>query len=998
MMRLSVGFLQGAITTAIVLLSVRADAGEPDFARDIRPILERSCHGCHGPGKQSSGYRLDVRKTALKGGDSGEPAIIPHDAAASPLVHYISGEDPDLRMPPRESSLPALTPDEVAAVKAWIDAGPSWPDEFAGDTMADEPPHWSLQPLVSPPVPDGSPHPIDAFIRQRLTTAGLTPSPVADRRTLIRRLSYGLTGLPPTPEETAAFETDDFAGAYEALVDRLLQSPAHGERWARHWLDVVHFADSHGYEHDVPRENAWRYRDYVIDSFNRDTPYDRFIREQLAADVFYPEDNSLTPALGFLGAGPFDLSTYKTGPVTFAYLDRDDTVTQTMATFVSTTANCARCHAHKFDPISQEDYYALQANFAGIVKGDIPYDSDPNIAAERNRWLALRTAAEAKDPGVANDPANESLITAWLQRQGASPWRTASIVAAASSNGSTLTPRADHSVLASGPRPETDAYRVTIRVPTDLAGPITAVRLSVLADDSLPMHGPGRQDNGNLHLSEFRVGIQSGAEPPRDLAIRSAAADFNQTDWGIERSIDGNPATAWGIYPAVGRSHLAVFTLSEPVAVESDDRLIITLDQLHGQSHLIGAFQLAVTDSASPSLNPLPPDVEESLAVSPENRTPEQTLAIAAEALRQTASESLAALPPQAAVFAAGADIRLIGDELFGTPLKVAEPQVIHLLHRGDFDKPRHVVEPGALTALTHLPARFTLQNPKNESERRAALAEWIAHRDNLLTWRSIVNRVWQHHFGRGLCDTPSDFGRMGSTPTHPELLDWLAVWFRDEAGGSLKKLHRLILTSETYRQASLHRDDAAAIDGENRLLWRQNRSRLDADAVRDFTLAVSGRLELTMGGPAIKQLTTGAKIQLTPSVDYSTFDWSSLPARRRSIYRFVWRGIPDPMMDALDFPDLGMLTPVRGFSASALQALVLYNNRFVLYHADALAARVAAEAPTLNDRIHRAVQLAWQRNPTEAEAREFAAFAAEHGLPTLCRVLFNSNEFLFID
>jgi hypothetical protein len=307
-------------------------------------------------------------------------------------------------------------------------------------------------------------------------------------------------------------------------------------------------------------------------------------------------------------------------------------------------------------------------------------------------------------------------------------------------------------------------------------------------------------------------------------------------------------------------------------------------------------------------------------------------------------------------------------------------------MERGDFDKPQEVVEPGALSALTALPARFPLSNPKNEAERRAALADWIASPENVLAWRSIVNRVWHYHFGRGLCDTPSDLGRMGGVPSHPELIDWLAVWFRDEAKGSLKALHRLIVTS------------AAARDVDNRLLWRQNRHRLDADAYRDFTLAATGKLDPAMGGPSVKNFTEAPGPQLTPALDYKAFDWNLPGASRRSIYRYVWRGIADPFMEALDFPDLGLLSPQRGFSASSLQALSLYNNNFVLHQSATLAERLKAEAADLDGQIALATKLLWFRVPSSEELAAFRAYANGYGLPALCRVLLNSNEFLFVE
>jgi mono/diheme cytochrome c family protein len=1002
------------------------------FEERVRPILERSCFGCHGPEKQKSGYRLDVRDIAIKGGDTGKPAIVPHNAGASPLIRYVSGKDEEMQMPPAKSEAPRLTAAEVQTLRDWINAGPAWPDSPAGAQL-EEKPHWSLQPLAKPPLPGNegkvirgavishqsgrsqpagkvpppvtgslitdyaNSNPIDAFVRARLKEKKLSPSREADRRTLIRRVTCDLTGLPPTPEEVGAFVADKDARAYEKLVDRLLASPRHGERWARHWLDAIHFADSHGYEHDIGRDNAWRFRDYVIEAFNNDTPWPRFIREQLAADVFFPDEPRLTPALGFLGAGLFDLSTFGTATVTFDYIDRDDLVTQTMAAFVSTTANCARCHAHKFDPISQEDYYALQAVFAGVLKGDVAYDEDASIARERKRWKDLIAAAERKDPGVLLAAEHTSLVEQWETKQGHGVrWQPLAVETFLSAEGSTLTRTSNGVFLAGGMRPDKDTY--TLTATTGLAN-ITALRLDVLAHDSLPKRGPGRQDNGNLHLSEIELRLfEPGAVDARPLKLKRATADFNQEGWGVERALDGDLKTAWGIYPAVGESHQAVFELTEPQTFKPGARLAIQLKQLHGGGHLIGAFSLAITTDEDAGAAVRPMEVEAALATPQAVRTEVQRVALAAHALKAVASEALARLPAQSVVYAAAPSVDIPSGDPARKTRSLAEPKVVHVLHRGDFDKPREVIGPGALSALKHSPARFVMKDPKHEGERRAALAGWIAHRDNVLTWRSVVNRVWHHHFGRGLCDTPSDFGRMGGTPTHPELLDWLAVWFRDEAQGSLKQLHRLIITSATYRQTSQHRPDAARLDGENRFLWRQNRHRLDADAFRDFTLAVSGALDLRMGGPAVRHFAQAKGPQATPSLDYTGYDWSQPGAGRRSIYRFVWRGIADPLMEAMDFPDLGLLQPVRGFSASSLQSLALYNNDFILHHSAAMAKRVEAEAQTIEEQVNHAVELAWLREPTGRERRDFAAFARAHGLAAFCRLLLNSNEFLFVN
>lgn len=982
-----------------VLLSCLLSWGafaQPDYASDVRPIFERSCYTCHGPEDQKSQYRLDVRQVALKGGAHGEGAIVPHDAAGSPLFRFVSGADAALRMPPEGSGVPPLSMAEVETLRAWIDAGPSWPEAFAGEVRAEEV-HWSLRPLVRPGIPGEAANPIDMFVCAKLAAQELDASPEADRRTLIRRVSYDLVGLPPTPEEVEAFVADPDPDAYGKLVDRLLASPRHGERWARHWLDTIHFADSHGYEHDIGRDQAWRYRDYVIAALNNDTPYPRFIREQLAADVFYPDETDLTPALGFLGAGTWDLSTYATAPVTFDYLDRDDMVTQTMSALVSTTANCARCHAHKFDPISQEDYYALQAVFSGVLKGDVPYDTDPEVAHARKRWQGLKTAAEAQDAAALLTPENDTLVRDWLARRGAgAAWTPLEAETYVSTQGATLTREAKGVIVSGGTKPDTDTYAITATSPLEN---ITALRLEVMPHDSLPMRGPGRNDNGNFHLSEIEMLVfDAGGSAPRAVTFRHASADFNQTDWGIARAVDGDLKTAWGIHPEVGVAHEAVFELAESLQLAPGARLVVSLKQAHGSGHVIGAFRLSISADGSEPTEALPATLNEALAVPETERNEAQRTEIAGAVLSVVAERALAALPDQARVFAAGKRVLLVEGAATQKEGVLAEPKTVHRLERGDFDKPREEVQPGALSALNHLPARFPIEDPKNEGERRAALADWILHPNNVLAWRSIVNRVWHYHFGQGLCDTPSDFGEMGGTPSHPELIDWLAVWFRDDAKGSLKALHRLIVTSAAYRQSSAYREDAAALDGDNRLLWRQNRQRLDADAYRDFTLAVSGRLDLTMGGPGVRHFSESPGPQLTPTLDYAAYDWSTAGAGRRSIYSFVWRGIADPFMEALDFPDLGLLSPTRGFSASSLQALTLFNNAFVLEHSMALAQRVESEAADLEARIDRALRLVWLRAPEEAERAMFRGFAESKGLPALCRLLLNSNEFLFVE
>lgn len=957
------------------------------FKERILPLLAEHCHECHSHAakKSKNGLLLDSLKAILIGGDSG-PAVVPGQPELSLLIKAIRQAGPDLQMPPKGKA--RISDREIAQFVEWVkqvEPLKETPVRINSDW-------WSLRPLVRPALPGGmtSGHPlavsnpIDRFVGAKLREHKLQPSPEADGRSLVRRLHFDLIGLPPSPEDVEEFELEfrrQPASSVQHLTDKLLALPQHGERWARHWLDTIHFADTHGFEHDVLRTNAWRYRDYVIAAFNRDVPWQRFIREQLAADVFYPLEPHLIAGLGFLGAGPLDISTQSTAPRTFDYLDRDDLVTQTMAAFASTTANCARCHAHKFDPISQEDYYALQAVFAGVSKAEVPFDEWPATGQQRRHWQSLLAAAEAKDATTLLTAEHEPLVARWEETQGkaVTEWRPLALASFVSSDGSTLKLEVDGSVSAGGTRPEKDTYTVTVA--TTLTN-VTAIRLEVLASDTLPKRGPGRQDNGNLHLSEFEVRLQeSGSTNATKLTIKRATADFNQDGWTIAHALDGNEKTAWGIYPRVGESHLAVFEFESPVKLAAGAKLAVALKQLHGGGHLIGRFRLAATDSANANAKVVPPLVAAGLKLPREQRTPEQRLAVAAHALRQHAQTELVKLPAFAAVFAVKSGL---------------EPKPVHLLKRGDIAKPGQLVEPGALSAIAELPARFALADPKRESLRRVSLADWLADPRNPLTWRSAANRIWHFHFGRGLCDTPSDFGRMGGVPSHPELLDWLACELRDS--GSLKHLHRLIVTSATYRQSSVEGRGSRAADSENKLFWRMNRSRLDAESFRDAVLAVSGRLDRTLGGPGTQHFKLSKGPQATPKVDYTPFDWDAPGAGRRSIYRVVWRGIADPFMEALDFPDAALLQPTRSFSASALQALTLFNNDFVLRHCEHFSARVEKLGTNTSTRVKAAVRLAFQRAATPEEVAAMSAYTEQHGLAALGRVLFNSNEFLFIN
>jgi mono/diheme cytochrome c family protein len=982
--------------------------GAAFFQREIEPLLREHCYDCHShaAGKMKGGLNLDSRSGWAEGGDGG-PAVIPGKPGESLLIKAVRHDDPDLKMPPKK---PKLADADIAKLERWVTMGA--PDPRVAKVANADATWWSLKPIARAAVPEiQNPefkiqNSIDAFILAKLREQGLTPSPEADPRTLCRRLYLDLVGLPPPPEEMDAFLQSAIRNpqsAIESLVDRLLASPRYGERWARHWLDVVHYGESNGFGMDRPRMEAWPYRDYVIASLNADKPYARFVQEQLAADALFPGDAALTPALGFAAAGPFNQSALVeqvdgTDCKRIALnLDRDDMVASTASTFLSMTVHCARCHEHKFDPISQRDYYRMQAVFAGVGRADRPFDSDPKLRVERAA-LREKISAFEKNPDALPPNAEErgELARAqieWEQTLAAQAaiWTPLQVVGIGSTNPEAIFTRlADDSFLATGALADKDTY--TVRAKSTLAK-ITALRLEVLPDDRLPKRGPGRQENGNLHLSEIRVSTVS-AEKPKPLALQNASADFNQKGWGIERAIDGKKDTAWGIFPQVGEAHHAVFELKQPLEEAGGIQLIIQLDQLHGQHHLIGRFRLSVTDKALPVRTPIMSvELLAKLARPESERTDAERKAIFDTHRLVFLNAQLARLPAEQKVWAIAGDFAAKRNY---KPVK--EPLPIAVLRRGDIRQPLASVGPGALAAVSTLPSEFSLANPKDEASRRAALARWITAPENMLTWRSIVNRVWHWHFGRGLVDTPNDFGRMGSPPTHPELLDWLAAEFRD-SGGSLKQLHRLIVTSAAYRQVSAHREDAARTDSDNRFLWRMNRPRLDAETVRDALLSATGKLDLTMGGPSAMQFKfDDPNVNVSPRIDYAAFDPDSPASYRRSVYRFLFRNLNDPLLDSFDAVDPSLSTPKRNATITPLQALSLWNNRFVLRQCEHLAARIERETAGIDSRIDRAFRLLCARPPTPAESALLTEHARRHGLASTCRVLVNSNEFLFVN
>ncbi|HLF91955.1 MAG TPA: DUF1553 domain-containing protein, partial [Planctomycetota bacterium] len=592
-----------------------------------------------------------------------------------------------------------------------------------------------------------------------------------------------------------------------------------------------------------------------------------------------------------------------------------------------------------------------------------PFDDDPAIHRRRQELLRKKTDLAVRKKSLMDSlPEPEIRVETVV-------WTVLDPESFVSSNGATLTKLEDGSILSSGERPEADTTTITARAP--FRG-ITGVRLEVLTVEELPRKGPGRQDNGNFHLSEFKV-LADG----KPLAIQAATADFNQEGWTIAHAIDGKVETAWGIFPEIGKPHQAVFELKARADAET---MTFVLEQKHGRHHLIARPRLSVT--ATP-LSTLPGPIAKIAAVPPAERTDSQKADLAAYLYGVELEKQLASLPAPRMVYAAATDFPPVAKF---TPAR--GPRPIFLLRRGDVTQPIVPVAPGALSCAG---VPFALADPDDEGARRAALAKWLTHPKNVLTWRSIVNRVWHYHFGRGIVDTPNDFGRMGGAPSHPELLDWLASWFL-ENGGSLKKLHRLILTSDVYRQSSRHHLESAKVDSGNQYLWRMNRLRLDAEQVRDGVLLLSGKLDLTMGGPSVKQFHfEDPNPDRTPNVDYARYDVDHPDNFRRSIYRYLFRTLPDPFMDSLDCADSSQLTPARNTSMTALQAMSMMNNRFIVRQSEHLAARVG-------DRVEELYRRALQREPSPGEAKALAEYAARHGMANACRLLLNSNEFMFLD
>ena len=987
-----------SFTIALIAAAGAATAGE--VASDSVAIFERRCVSCHNAVDRKGGLSLSSRKDMLAGGDSG-PVLVANKPAESTLLDYVTGEKPEM---PKTG--PPLTAQEVETLKQWIAAGANLPNDLVlNDRAIADANWWSLQPLNKPIPPQTGNlqsqfrNVIDAFTAAKLDEHHLDQSPEADRRTLIRRLFFDLLGLPPSPEEVNVFVASREPDAYERLVDRLLASPQFGERWARHWLDVVHYGETHGYDKDKPRPNAWPYRDYVIRAFNTDKPYSRFIEEQIAGDILHPGAADGIEALGFIAAGPWDFIGHVELPETkidgkiARHLDRDDMVSTTIGTFNSLTVGCAQCHNHKFDPISQEDYYRLQSVFAAVDRADKPYDRDPTVAQQR-KSLQEKLATLQNELAV-------------LDRQIAA--RGGPELAALDRQISELTKAA-----AMKEQPEfgyhsaiEDTQDVVKWVQIDLGRPQPIERLEYVAcHDDFAGIGAGFgfplrykiEVADDPDFAASRVIVDQTAADYTNPGVAPVAHDFDGVQARYVRFTATKLARRLPTDCIFALAELSVFdaackNLAAGAAITSLDS--IEAPPRWGRSNLVDGYFYGIGGTSADKLATLRKERSAMLDRATDSATKARLDTLRADV--QSTNAQMQSLPPQQFIYAG--TVHAGSGSFTGTGASGGKPRPIHVLQRGDVKNPGPEVSPAALNCLSELPGEFDLPADHSESERRAALARWISDGRNPLTWRSIANRVWQHHLGRGIVDTPNDFGRMGSLPSHPELLDWLAIEVRDHEG-SLKRLHRLIVTSHTYRQTSQISDfdrNPQLIDADNRFLWRANRRRLEAEAVRDAVLHVAGRLDSRMGGPSFEDFIV-ERPEHSPHYEYHLHDPNDPRTHRRSIYRFIVRSQPQPLMTTLDCADPSIRVDKRNESLSALQALAMLNNDFLLAMSQHAALRISNEASDPASQAHLLIGVALSRDPTIEEQELLAEHIRAHGLASACRLVLNLNEFAFVD
>jgi len=957
-----------------------------DFSKQVLPLLKARCFACHAGKKQEAGFRLDVRRRLLAGGDSG-PVVRPGDAAGSLLIKYISGADPEHLMPP-EGEGERLSKKQVALIRAWIDQGLLWPAgaDTAEDAARD---HWAFQTIRRPTVPEiNSPwirNAIDAFVLRTLQREKVEPAAEADRQALIRRLSLDLLGLPPAPAEVQAFVADARPDAYQRLVDRLLKSRHFGERWGRHWLDKARYADSDGYEKDRPRMNAWRWRDWVVESINDDMPFDQFTAQQLAGDLLSEPTAKQLLATAFHRQtltnteGGTDQEQFRVEAV----FDRVET---TGTVWLGLTLTCARCHSHKYDPITQREYYQM---FAFMNNWDETSVKVERSAAAMRAYETAR-ATHAETTGMWERKLAEQRrrlqpeFTAWqrdllrkLDEQEQNPPEFVSWTEpqASGTGGVQFEVLDDDSIRVSGPFPDKCTYTVTASLSGDSAEQeardlLSGIRVEALSDETLPHKGPGRADNGNFVLTHLVLEMATADGKWQSIPLAAAEAEFAQDKFPAQNALNKDAKTGWAVSPQFGRGHRATFWFAEPLQRPAGEsfKLRIKLDQQYGGKHTLGRFRVQAVRGSRPGLG-LPPEVVQALKVTSDKRSDKQTTRLSDHFL-MSRTESAAVLKalsehrkktPQPPLM----DVRVL-------KVRTAKPRDTRILRRGDFLSPQG---PDALAADTPS-VLAALQVPEGRSANRLDFVNWLFDPQNPLTARVAVNQVWQNLFGRGLVRTVNDFGVRGERPTHPQLLDWLATEYR-RLGWSRKALIKTIVMSAAYRQSSRHRTAMAQRDALNVWIHRQNRFRVEAEIVRDMSLAVAGLLSDRVGGPStFPPLPSGVA-----ALSYANnFKWKTSQGAdryRRGMYTFFKRTAPHPNLVAFDCPDSNTTCVDRRDSNTPLQALTTLNNEVFVEASQALAARVLSRPGTAQDRLQHAFQLCVARSANSMELEQLNGLLA---------------------
>ncbi|HEV3021835.1 MAG TPA: PSD1 and planctomycete cytochrome C domain-containing protein, partial [Pirellulales bacterium] len=1026
-------------------------AGEPDsrglefFEQNVRPLLAQRCYKCHSAKADPlrGGLLLDSRSGWQRGGDSG-PAIVPGDPDASLVVKAVRYDDDQVQMPPDGK----LSEREIASLVEWIKLGAPDPREGEAALVArkfvsleEGRTRWTFQPMsaADPPQMTASNGatanwcrtPVDRFILARLEEKGISPNAEVDRHRLVRRAYFDLLGLPPSPDEIDAFVNDDSSDAYETLIDRLLDSPHYGERWGRHWLDLVRFAESHGFEHDYDRPSAFHYRDFVIQALNQDLPYDTFVRWQIAGDEIEPDHPLALMATGFLAAGVHSTQITKNQVEKERYDELDDMLATIGTSMLGLSLGCARCHDHKFDPIPTHDYYRLLSTFTTAVRSEVDLDLEAEAYQKDRLAFDRRHAPLAEALARFEREQLPGRLDAWLanlppqtaQPQTAQPrWTLLDVVRHESKGGAMFTRLADGSLLAGGTNAEHDQYTFVVHTHRRQ---ITAFRLEALAHESFVQGGPGRAANGNFALTDLSITAAplDGRGDAVPVKLVNPKATFEQAGLPVAAAVDGDSASAWAVDPEFGKDHAAVFEAETPVGFEGGTKLTFTLKFDTNTGHSIGRPNLSLTTAPVPAEldgDSGPQNLDEIAAIlarTDGKPTADDKVALLAwyrsldddwKTLNQAVEQHLVKMPTPKLTKV------LITTE--GLPAVRLHTQggdfldATHFLERGDPNRKLGVATQGFLQILTSPTScgvsdapelRWHVDPPPGwrTSYRRRSLAGWITDFDDgagQLLARVIVNRLWQHHLGRGIVATPSDFGAQGEPPTHPELLDWLAR--RLIAGGwRLKPIHKLIMTSAVYVEDSQLDPAKAALDPAGKLFWRHPRRRLEAEAIRDALLAVGGTLDTTMFGPGF--------------LDDNM--------RRRSIYFTVKRSKLVPMMVLFDAPDALSGIAARSSTTIAPQALLLLNNPLVRDAVGHFGKRIdlggssGGSDSDLAAVVHRGYRTALARWPDAdelAEAVEFlktqmAAYQAD-GKPNLrelaladfCQVLVALNEFVYVE